>query len=213
MSSSEMFTKKFGGSSTTGNHDLTILAHSSLVATTSENDNCNSLCVAKAPGPTFTVAFSPEVSPLEKEVDYAGMSPVWQSIQDQGISQAAAKLIMASWRNGTKKQYSTYIKKWQNFSVQRQIDHTQPSVVPVLDFLTVLYKQGLTYNAINTARSALSSYVTLEDGTCVGKHPLVSRLMKGIFQEQPQDQNTQKFGMCQLSWNISSLYPLWTDCH
>lgn len=180
-----MFTKHFGGSSTTGNHDLTILANSSLVATTSENDNCNSLYVTKAPGPTFTVAFSPEVSPLEKEVDYAGMSPVWQSIQDQGISQAAAKLIMASWRNGTKKQYSTYIKKWQNFSVQRQIDHTQPSVVPVLDFLTVLYQQGLTYNAINTARSALSSYVTLEDGTCVGKHPLVSRLMKGIFQEKP----------------------------
>lgn len=155
------------------------------MATTSENDNCNSLCVAKAPGPTFTVTFSPEVSPLEKEVDYAGMSPVWQSIQDQGISQAPEKLIMALWRNGTKKQYSTYIKKWQNFSVQRQIDHTQPSVVPVLDFLTVLYQQGLTYNAINTARSALSSYVTLEDGTCVGKHPLVSRLMKGIFHEKP----------------------------
>ncbi|PFX17002.1 hypothetical protein AWC38_SpisGene18697 [Stylophora pistillata] len=139
-----MFTKSFGGSSTTGNHDLTILAHSSLVATTSENDNCNSLCVPKAPGPTFAVAFSPEVSPLEKEVDYAGMSPVWQSIQDQGISQAAAKHIMVSWLNGTKKQYSASIKKWQNFSIQRPIDHTQPSVVSVLDFLTVLYQQRLT---------------------------------------------------------------------
>lgn len=55
----------------------------------------------------------------------------------------------------------------------------------VLDFLTLLYQQGLTYSAINTARSALSSYITLENGTCVGKHPLVSRLMKGIFQEKP----------------------------
>ena len=55
----------------------------------------------------------------------------------------------------------------------------------VLDFLTPLYQQGLTYSAINTARSALSSYITLENGTCVGKHPLVPRLMKGIFQEKP----------------------------
>ena len=113
------------------------------------------------------------------------MSPVWQSIQDRGISKEAAKLIMASWRDGTKKQYGTYITKWQNFCDQRQINPIQPSLGSVLDFLTVLYQQGLTYSAINTARSALSSYVTLKDGTCVGKHPLVSRLMKGIFQEKP----------------------------
>ena len=55
----------------------------------------------------------------------------------------------------------------------------------VLDFLTLLYQQGLRYSAVNTARSALSSYITLENGTCVGKHPLVSRLLKGIFQEKP----------------------------
>ena len=31
----------------------------------------------------------------------------------------------------------------------------------------------------------MSSYITLENGTCVGKHLLISRLMKGIFQEKP----------------------------
>ena len=31
----------------------------------------------------------------------------------------------------------------------------------------------------------MSSHITLENGTCVGQHPLVSRLMKGIFQEKP----------------------------
>lgn len=94
---------------------------------------------------------------------------------------------MASWQNRTKKKYcnSTCIKKWQNFCTPRKINHIQPSLVPVLDFLTALHQQGLTYNAIDTARSALSSSVTLEDGTCVGKHPLVSELRKGIFQEKP----------------------------
>ena len=155
------------------------------MATTAENVNCNPICLAEAGGPTFTITLSSNTTPLKEEIDYAGMSPVWQSIQDRGISGAAAKLIMASWRDGTKKQYSTYITKWQKFCNQRQISHIQPSVVYVLDFLTLLYQQGLTYSAINTAQSALSSYITLENGTCVGKHPLVPRLMKGIFQEKP----------------------------
>ena len=105
---------------------------------------------------------SSNTTPLKEEIDYAGMSPVSQSIQDRGISEAAAKLIIASWRDGTKKQYSTYmyITKWQKFCNQRQISHIQPSVVSVLDFLTLLYQQGLTYNAINTARSDLPSYIT-----------------------------------------------------
>ena len=54
-----------------------------------------------------------------------------------------------------------------------------------MDFFTHLYEQGLTYSVINTARSALSSYITLEDGTSLGQHPLVSRLLRGIFQSKP----------------------------
>ena len=177
--------KYFGGTSTSGNHDPTTLAYSSLVAITAENVNCNPICLAEAIGPTFSITLSSYTTLLKEEIDYAGMSLVWQSIQDRGISEAAAKLIMASWRDRIKKQYSTYITKWQKFCNQKQISHIQPSVVSVLDFLTLLYQQGLTYSAINTARSALSSYITLENGTCVGKHPLVSRLMKSIFQEKP----------------------------
>ena len=177
----------FGGTSTSGNHDPTSLAYSSLVATTAENVNCNPITgsLAEAGGPTFTITLSLNTTPLKEEIDYAGMSPVWQSIQGRGISEVAAKLIMASWRDGTKKQYSTYITKWQKFCNQRQISHIQPSVVYVLDFLTLLYQQGLIYSAINTAHSTLSSYITLENGTCVGKNPLVSWLIKGIFQEKP----------------------------
>ena len=144
--------KDFGETSTSGNHDPTTLAYSCLVATTAENVNCNAISLAEAGGPTFTITLSSNTTPLKEEIDYADMSPVWQSIQDRGISEAAAKLIMASWRDRTKKQYSTYITKWENFCNQRQISHIQPSVVSVLDFLTLLYQQGLTiYGAINTA--------------------------------------------------------------
>lgn len=60
----------------------------------------------------------------------------------------------------------------------------QPTINDVLEFLLKLYKGNLSYSCINTARSALSCFVKI-DGTDVGKHPLVSRFMKGIFQLRP----------------------------
>ena len=80
------------------------------MATTAENVNCNPITgsLAEAGGPTFTITLSLNTTPLKEEMDYAGMSPVWQSIQGRGILEVAAKLIMESWRDGTKKQYSTH---------------------------------------------------------------------------------------------------------
>ena len=44
----------------------------------------------------------------------------------------------------------------------------------------------LSCSISNTDRSSLSSYLTLEDGMSLGQHPLVSRLLKVIFQSKPQ---------------------------
>ena len=54
-----------------------------------------------------------------------------------------------------------------------------------MDFLSELSDQGLTYSAITCARSALSSYVSLDDGSVVGQNRLVCRLLKGVFQSRP----------------------------
>ena len=48
-----------------------------------------------------------------------------------------------------------------------------------VEFLVLLYKSGLGYSAINTARSALSSTLVLQDGEKLGEHPLVVRCMIG----------------------------------
>ena len=54
----QMPAKDFGGTSTSGNHDPTTLAYSRLVAKTAENVNCNSITLAEAGGPTFTITLS-----------------------------------------------------------------------------------------------------------------------------------------------------------
>ena len=61
----------------------------------------------------------------------------------------------------------------------------QATVNDGLEILTYLYRQGLGYSAINTARSALSAVITLGDKTTFGEHPLVTRFLKGIFEIKP----------------------------
>ena len=92
---------------------------------------------------------------------------------------------MASWREGTSKQYHTYLGKWNQYCRDKNIDVFQPGVTNGIEFLVSLYKSGLGYSAINTARSALSSILVLEDGVKFGEHPLVARCMKGIFELKP----------------------------
>ena len=47
------------------------------------------------------------------------------------------------------------------------------------------YKHGLTYSSLNTARSALSTVILLPNGNTFENHPLVTRLMKGVFESRP----------------------------
>ena len=61
----------------------------------------------------------------------------------------------------------------------------QTNALTVIEFLTQLYRQGLTYSSINVARSALSSFVFLKGANSVGTHPLISRFLKGVFALRP----------------------------
>ena len=44
--------------------------------------------------------------------------------------------------------------------------------------------RNVGYSVINTARSALSTFITIDNHT-VGMHPLVCRYLKGVFNEFP----------------------------
>lgn len=56
----------------------------------------------------------------------------------------------------------------------------------VIDFLTFLFhERNLSYSAINSARSALSSFLEHTPGVSIGQHPLIVRFLKGVFQQRP----------------------------
>ena len=93
---------------------------------------------------------------------------------------------MNSWRPKTKTQYDSYIKQYSVFCIGRGKDPTRSNLSLGLDFLYSLHEKGLSYSAINSARSALSSYMSVGSKNLdFGTHRLVIRFMKGIFNLKP----------------------------
>ena len=89
--------------------------------------------------------------------------------------------MINSWRPSTRKQYISHIQKWMKFANERKFNPSQIDYKILIEFLTSLYKQGLSYSSINSARSAISSISDNE----IGSHHIVRRFMKGIFQSRP----------------------------
>ena len=119
----------------------------------------------------------------ETEID--GMSFVRQSLADQGLSSQAIDSIFDSWRSSTKRQYLSYVHKWILFCQKNNFDLVTTEATHVVGFLTDLYNKGLTYSAINTARSALSTFLGVASSTHIGSQALVTRFMKGVARNRP----------------------------
>ena len=102
------------------------------------------------------------------------------------LSATAENILLASWSNGTKKQYGSYARKWLKYCSENHIDCCRASVTEIIEFLTDMFKNSnVQYSTFNTVRSMLSSMVEPRDGITVGNHPLVKRFMKGIFKLRP----------------------------
>ena len=115
----------------------------------------------------------------------SGLPLVRESLSRYNLSSSARDILMASWRPGTTKQYQTYLDRWRNYCHNHNVDVFNPDLKDSIEFLVSLYKEGLGYSAINTARSALSTILEYKDGCKFGEHPLVCRYMKGIFELKP----------------------------
>ena len=129
----------------------------------------------------------PPTTPTTQQATTNGLSTLRESFTKYNVSPEITTIFMASRRDSTKKQYKVHLEKWLAFCRQRCISYSSPKVNDALDFLMVLYNKGLTYSTINTARSALSSVITLESGENFGSHPLVVRFFEGIYEpRKPQ---------------------------
>lgn len=113
------------------------------------------------------------------------MAIVDRSFQDKGFSNDTRQLMVASWRSGTRRDYTVKFNKFSSWCSERKIDPHAASLSDCADFLTSLFQAGLKYRTISGYRSMLSVMLPQIDGISVGKHPDIIRLLKGVFNSRP----------------------------
>ena len=115
-------------------------------------------------------------TPVSKVPNLASLPLIREQLEHSDLPSDATNIILDGKILG-----NTYVSRWLTYCQQKHLHVSQAIVYHSLEFLTSLFRQGLGYSAINTARSALSAIITLGEKTTFGEHPLVTRFMKGIF--------------------------------
>ena len=113
----------------------------------------------------------------------------WKSIRGTNLSLDAQKICLAGVSKSTSNQYKTFMKKFETFCKENQIqDFLNPPLESGIELLTQRHKEGLSYNTVNAARSTLSQFIHIKGfskETDFGKHPLTIKFMEGIFKLNP----------------------------
>ena len=108
-----------------------------------------------------------------------------ERLDEQGLSSQATDLILNSWRTKTNKSYDSLFGRWNRWCTERSSNPFSGPVSEVANFLATLYQEGYQYNSVNAYRSAISSVHEKVDGVPVGQHPIITRLVKGVFNVRP----------------------------
>ena len=121
------------------------------------------------------------------------MAYLRESFTSRRISAQASDLLLSSWRDKTNTSYNSLFAKWANWCEQWSRDLTAGPVEDLVNFLAELFAEGYQYRSLNAYRSAISS---IHQKVNIGQHPLVYRLLKGTYNQNPLHQGTHTFGMC-----------------
>ena len=117
----------------------------------------------------------------------------------KGLSIEASSLIAKSLRSRTEKQYESAWNSWTGWCNQQTTNPLSPAIADIVNFLAHEHSVGKSYSTLNVYRSALSSTVPLIDGHAAGQHPLVVRLLKGVFNVTPPKPKYNQM------WNVSTV--------
>ena len=106
---------------------------------------------------------------------FLGKSPRPRSFKE------SCETIIAAWKLAYKSQYTSALKKWNQFCIERKINPHSVSVLNGLDFLQCCFNKGMSYSAIGTARSALSFVFPRYNCGSFGEHFQVKKFMTGVY--------------------------------
>ena len=132
----------------------------------------------------------------------------WHRLQSQDISADSASLICASWRKGTSKAYERAWRRWVHWCDRRKVDPCSTSIGNIANFLMGIFGEGKSHSMLNTYRSAISMSHDKVDGTSVGQHSALCRLLQGMCNARPpRPKHTTIWNVDQVIGHIRSRPP------
>ena len=108
-----------------------------------------------------------------------------QKYRGSSFSSEASKLMLASWRTKSSQSYESLFGKWARWCSERGRDLISGPIADIANFLANLHEESYQSQSLNAYRSAISSVHHTLDGVEVGKHPMISRLLKGAYHVRP----------------------------
>jgi hypothetical protein len=113
------------------------------------------------------------------------VAPEGAQLLASGLSTEVVETILQSKAPSTRKLYALKWRLFTSWCGDRQLDPVNCPIRAVLEFLQARFSAGLTHSTIKVYVAAISSYHALIGGQSVGRHPLVTRFLRGALRLRP----------------------------
>ena len=108
-------------------------------------------------------------------------------LQREGFPPDVVRLLLAATRKNSDAAYQSSWALWRDWCLRRDVDPLSVGIAEILKFLSESFSEGKSYSTLNVQRSMLSSTLNFAPSGLkdVGKHPLITRFFKGIYNSRP----------------------------
>lgn len=124
----------------------------------------------------------------KSQVENLRSTYIRKQLKDKGFSDRAAELYISSYDPKASESVSACMRKWFNWCASGGHDPIRCPLQTIIDFLDDLYNQNMQYNTIASYRSAISEVHILVEEKAIGAHPIIVKVMKGIYNLRPPKQ-------------------------
>ncbi|XP_053085457.1 uncharacterized protein LOC117596033 [Pangasianodon hypophthalmus] len=135
-------------------------------------------------GPPLTGG-GPHPSPPPRVVEAVGVASEGAQLGASGLSVEVVETILQSRAPSTRKLYALKWKLFTSWCGDRRLDPVHCPVGTVLEFLQARLSAGLTHSTLKVYVAAIAACHAPLDGQSVGRHPWVTRFLRGALRIRP----------------------------
>ena len=180
--------KKDSTGSVTLCSDHTSVEKQTLVSSHSVSLGRATMASSKTTGSSKTFRHQKDTPPVSSTKLQAGcMAHFREILTKKGFSQKVSDILLSSWRKKTASQYESAWKAWNSWCSEWKINPFSTTLENILEFLADLFHKGFKFRSLGVYRSAISANHETVDGFVVGKHPMMAKVMKGVFSLRPPE--------------------------